>query len=158
MNGSVINHILTSNPYTKHWYNGFSSPDLPLPHITKYPSLIVLNTDTTDGPGEHWCILIVFNNDEAEFFDSYGQSPQTYNFHNSIFEHVKKIKYNTRRVQGKLPTCGHHCLFYSVLRANGFSLNNIMSNKYSENLFNNDVTVFNFIKNSYGELYAKFCV
>jgi len=158
MNGSVINHILSTNTHTNKWYNGFSSPDIPLPNIKKYPSLVILNTDTTDGPGEHWCVLIIYNRNKSEFFDSYGQSPSFYHFDKPIFEQVNNIQFNNVRVQGSYPTCGHHCLFFSILRAAGHSMKNILLNKYSNHLLNNDQLVYNFIKNSYGNLYAQFDV
>ena len=156
MNGAVISHILSTNPGTKKWFCGFSSPDIPLPDIEKYPSLIILNTDKANGPGEHWCVVIIFNKNYCEFFDSYGRPPCKYNLEEPILKHVNQITYNPKRVQGNAPTCGHHCLFFALHRASGKTLSEIMYNLYTECLKINDNIVYSFVQNSYGKIYASF--
>lgn len=156
MNGSVLEHILKKHLITKTWFQGFSSVDLPLPPVKHYPALFILNTDTTEGPGEHWCIVIIFNKNNAEFFDSYGNPPSTYNLLTPIQQKISSIKFNQKRVQGEKPTCGHHCLFYSIHRAEGKSLPFITNNLYSNNLNLNDHLVYNFVKKSYGNIYADY--
>lgn len=156
MNGSILNHILKKHLHTQKWFQGFSSVDLPLPPIKKYPALFILNTDDTRGPGEHWCVVIIFNKNRAEFFDSYGKPPCEYNLHESILNYSNTINYNKKRVQGNKPTCGHHCLFFSIQRAEGKSMENILQSLYTNDLYANDNLVYSFIKNSYGNEYASF--
>lgn len=156
MNGAVLKYIFQTNIYTKKWFGGFSSPDLPLPIVKKYPTLFVLNTDYAQGEGEHWCLFIRINEVENEFFDPYGQPPTLYNFEESLFQKINKIVYNDTRVQGKLPTCGHHCVFFGINRAMGHSMEHIVKNIYSSNLEKNDNNVFQFIKKTYGDDFASF--
>ena len=147
INGSVITHILKSDPYTSKWFQGYSTPDLPLPAIVRHkPALIVLNTDKSTGPGEHWCVVII-NKNECEFFDSYGQSPEYYDFDVRFYDLCNTIYYNEFQIQGDLPTCGHHCLFFSFHRARGIPVKQIIQKYYSPtDLLKNDRMVFSFVQ------------
>jgi len=158
MNGAVLKYVFQTNVYTKNWYGGFSSPDLPLPRVKKYPTLFVLNTDVTTGPGEHWCLILLLSKKHNEFFDPYGNSPTLYNFDKSIFDSVDDVIYNDTCVQGLAPTCGHHCIFFGIHRAIGYPMEHIVKKLYSQNLCKNDNMVFNFVKDTYGESFAKFIV
>jgi hypothetical protein len=161
MNASVIEHILTSDDYTSQWYQGFSTPDLNIPRPSKEdsgkPHLYVLNTDTSDGPGEHWCVAVLFlNRDICEFFDPLGMPPNYYGFEKPILRHCSKIKFNEYRVQSiSSSTCGHHCLFFALNRARKISPEKILS-KYSHfNFIQNDHMVYDFVVSNYGHVFAK---
>ena len=159
MRGAVIKHILSTNPHTRKWFHychGFSSPDLDIPIIHHYPALIVLNSDDSNGPGEHWCILIIWNPSESEFFDPYGLPLNFYNFDEAVFKVVKNVTCNTKCVQGIQPTCGHHCIFFSINRAAGHSMQFIVKKLYSDSLRKNDIMVYNYIRDTYGDEYAKY--
>jgi hypothetical protein len=156
MNATVIKYIFQTNVKTKNWFGGFSSPDLPLPTPKKFPTIIVLNTDYAEGAGEHWCLFIRMKKNQNEFFDPYGQPPTLYNFNESLFQEIDKIIYNDTRVQGSLPTCGHHCIFFGINRAMGYSTEHIVKKLYSSDLEKNDHLVFQFIKKTYGDDFASF--
>ena len=78
MNTSEINHVLSTNPVTKKFFNGVYPKDW-LEIISEKPKLIICNTDASDKSGKHW-ILIFFNNEEVDFFDSLGNKPSQYGF------------------------------------------------------------------------------
>jgi hypothetical protein len=156
MNGAVITHILSRDPYTAPWFHGFSSPDLPLPRIRRKPALIILNTDNARGPGEHWCVALIRNRNVCEFFDSFGLPPAVYNFEAQLLKHCQNIRYNEFKVQGSSPTCGHHCLFYALKRGRGFTAKQICEKMYSSNTERNDRMVYNYIK-QYGDVIAQYC-
>jgi hypothetical protein len=40
-------------------------------HVLHYPSAYVVNSDRSDGPGEHWIAVYFCKDGCAEFFDSY---------------------------------------------------------------------------------------
>lgn len=146
MNSKRIQHILTLDPYAKLVFSGFGYPDLPL-LIKKFPALLILNTDKSTGPGEHWCVSFFRNNKYCEFFDPYGMSPDVYNFTERIFEHCSTIQYNKKQVQGlNQSTCGHHCIFFTLYRSRGIPCETILSNIYSNNIDSNDKLVYNFMK------------
>jgi hypothetical protein len=159
MNSSVIKHILTRDPYTGPMFQGFSAADLLLPDKIKCkPALFILNTDTADGPGEHWCAVIIRNKNVCEFFDSYGLAPSVYNFETQLLDHCNKIRFNEFRVQGANPTCGHHCLFFALKRARGVTLHDMFTKHYSStNLNANDRMVYKYVKR-YGDVFSQFAV
>lgn len=161
MNGLRIQHLLTLDSYAGPIYAGISSVDFPLPELKKgnCPSLVVLNTAPVSSPGEHWCVAYFRppsskNGRVCEFYDPYGMSPLFYNF-TSLLGKCNKIIYNQMKVQGDLSTtCGLHCLFYSLLRARGFSSNEIMLRYDPDNLRKNDNMVHEYIKGQYGSVFA----
>ena len=154
MNGAVITHILNNDPQTCKWFQGFATPDTKI-YITHKPALIILNTDKSNGPGEHWCVAIFLKNNVCEFFDPYGFSPVVYDFKHILLEYAHKIKFNTKRVQGNAPTCGHHCIFFALNRSRKKSVEKIMR-VYSMNLKQNDAMVYKFVQNL-GVKFAHFC-
>jgi len=160
MNGGVIQDILENNIYTAPHFKGFCTPDLPLPSQFSKPAIFILNTDRWYGEGEHWCVANFISDDICEFFDSYGKPPCYYNFDKIMYAHVKHIVYNPFRVQGSQPTCGHHCLFFILLRYFGFGasfiLNKLLKHNSLTDLERNDETVFSYIKYNYGSMYSDF--
>lgn len=154
MNGRVIEHILTSDPYTRTAYKGFNTFDIPLKKKFSRPAIIILNTDYEDGVGEHWCVANFVNNDICEFFDSYGQQPCFYHFDKIIYKQCEKIVSNPFCVQGFSNVCGHHCLFYVLHRYWGYD-DVFILNMYSKtDLLSNDRMVYEFIAKNYGETCA----
>jgi hypothetical protein len=155
MNGAVLQHILSRDPYTCCWFKGFTTRDLSLPEKFSKPALFILNTDVYNGPGEHWCVLIIFNKSRGEFFDSYGNAPSFFGFDHLFEPHCKNIKHNTVRLQGLEPVCGHHCLYYALNRARGTTLNQLLNKFYSvDNLKFNDRLVYKFVK-KFGNKFAE---
>jgi hypothetical protein len=157
MNGAVIQKVLARHTATKNIYKGFASVDTSLKKIKKYPVLFILNTDNSSGPGEHWCVAYFQNKHICEFFDSYGLSPDFYGFTKQLLKLAKQIKFNSFPVQGLQPTCGHHCLYYSIQRCRNNSSKFILSKlyKFNDTKFN-DLLVYNFVKNNYCSAYAEF--
>lgn len=157
MEGKTISKIFSKDPYVKRWFKGFLTPDLSIPELKfKTPTLFVLNTDDHDGPGEHWCILIIHDRRRAEFFDSFGRSPTVYSFTKEILKHAKNIIFNEYPVQClTAATCGHHCIFWAVYRARGFEPREIMKFYSAKGCSRNDKMVFKFVKKYFGSRAAK---
>lgn len=150
MNAKVIRSILRQDPYSRNLFQGFSTPDLPLP-IKKTPAVIILNTDTSDGPGQHWCTVIFDGSDICEFFDPLGLSPEHYGLHKPIMKRAEGILFNTVAVQHPLSlTCGHHCIFYVLKRSRGLSHSDVLQLYDYDNLRKNDSMVFRFVAHNFG--------
>ncbi|KAK3704916.1 hypothetical protein QZH41_005383, partial [Actinostola sp. cb2023] len=49
-----------------------------LPTTHRSGTGLIVNTDPSDRPGTHWVAMYWDNEGRAEFFDSYGQTPQSY--------------------------------------------------------------------------------
>jgi len=74
MNTAQILSILTR--YVPHCYKVGVYPKDKIPSTLPKRSCIVINTDPSDRPGEHWLALFVL--DHLEFFDSYAFPPSFY--------------------------------------------------------------------------------
>ena len=94
-----------------HFLGVYARDKIPLP-LTKYPGCFVANTDRTGQPGEHW--VAFYQKSRAspiEFFDSFGLSPEMYNFTLDSFVH------NTVALQGtNSRVCGQYCILYLIHR------------------------------------------
>lgn len=150
MNSETIIKLLSTDPATKKIFSGFLSPDTKL-NIETFPSLVIINTDKAKGPGEHWCVAFHENKNTCEFFDPFGFSPNNplsgYNLTPTLFNNCKQIHYNKKQVQAfDAPTCGHHCVYFSLLRSNNISMNLILKSYYSNDTDKNDETVVKVIK------------
>jgi len=87
---------------------------------------LIVNTDLADQPGTHWVAMYWDGDGRAEFFDSYGQTPQSY--HPSWRNYLgRECRYTTRSLQSPQTTvCGHYCLYYLSQRVRGRSLKDIV--------------------------------
>jgi hypothetical protein len=154
MNSVRIEFILKHDPVTKKVFKGFAYPDYS-ESFSKYPALLIFNTDSITGPGEHWCACYFINKKFAEFFDPYGLSPELYGFKPIIQKYSKTIYFNEKPVQGLLAsTCGHHVLFYSLHRARGMSSRTIINKLYSDNPRKNDNMVFKYLQ-KFGSVFGE---
>lgn len=155
MNGTTISRILASDEKMGEWYSGHLAPDLKLPVSIIKPALFLLNTDLSAGPGEHWCIAVINKNNTAEFFDSFGLSPEYYGFSTELLKHSKSISFNEYPVQStNSATCGHHCIFWSYHRSRGNSRESVIKMYNPLNTAKNDNMVFQFVNHKYGSIYA----
>ena len=157
MDGKTITKILSSHRATKKIFKGFLTPDLHLSkNRFKTPALFFLNTDTYEGPGEHWCVLSILNKTRAEFFDSFGRSPTWYHFTTEILRHVKRVKFNEYPVQCfTSATCGHHCIFWAYQRAHGLTASRIMKFYNRGSCKRNDRLVYSFVHRKFGPKAAR---
>jgi hypothetical protein len=150
MNGGEINTLLSSDPYTRTIYDGFWFPDQ-LPILSKLPALIILNTDESTGPGEHWCAAYFSTSEHCEFFDPLGEPPENtilgYSFLHHLSAFCKNIEFNTVPVQHlTAKTCGPHCIYFAYYKARGFPLESIILNCYTEDTQKNEKIISKFMK------------
>jgi flagellar assembly factor FliW len=69
----------------------------------------------------------------------------------------KKIIFNGTQYQSiTAKTCGHHCIFFSVHRAQGKSLTSIKEMYSKIDMQRNDDMVFNFVWNNFGKMFAEY--
>jgi hypothetical protein len=156
MNSSRIGCVFENDCFARRLWRGFLAPDVILKgHPSPpFPQFYVLNTSPSFTSGEHWCVVFVFQ-DFCEFFDSYGNPPEFFGLDKSIVQHCKKIISNPQRLQSfSSLVCGHHCLYYALLRSRGFCLSEILST-YTDNCFLNDDLVFNWVMQNFGREIAE---
>lgn len=154
MNAGKISHALQQDPCTLKIFQGFAFPDL-IPKLEKFPALIIINTDLSTGPGEHWCAAYIDQDKKCEYFDPLGMAPDEpllrYNLLPLLRGICKSYTYTTRAVQSFSSTaCGHHCIYFSLLRSRNFPLKTIIENFYTLDTKQNDGRVVRLVRQQYG--------
>ena len=71
---------------------------------------LVVNTDPSHKPGQHW-VAYFFTRTQAFYFDSYGRQPMTPGLC-KLMRRRKRMKYFSRRLQGTGDVCGDYCLYF----------------------------------------------
>lgn len=155
MEGWQIASFLQMDSKTRKCYKGIALRDeIPLQYRSDKPALYILNTDRSDGPGQHWCVVYYYRN-TAEFFDPFGMHPTTYGL--DIIVESRGFQYlvhNTCTVQNILSSvCGYHCLFYAFHRVRGCTLMDILNTYYCEDAVKNDKMVSKFTS-GFGSMYT----
>lgn len=104
--------------------------------------IIIVNTDTSNKPGEHWELIWILNNEKhCYFFDSYGLPPTNNYIKRFIKKHAITTNWNKKQLQSFHSfCCGEYCCLFalSITKENGF---NCFFNQFNENHDSNDVNV-----------------
>ena len=138
-----IKQEIQMDAFSKNSFLGVFAKDS-LPKISIYPSSLVLNTDTLDGPGEHWLAIYFDKNKNCTFFDSFGRRPESFGLEKYLQHYSWNVEYNTTRLQGLLSTtCGFYCIYFILLKSREFSLMDIISHFSSFNFELNDFKIKN---------------
>ena len=146
MRSDILDEILNKNKVTTSVYRGCH----PCDHIPIFetPYAIIVNTDNSQEPGEHWVLLYV--TDIVEYFDSFGRNwnsklyPKEFIAYMKQFVNGRKTKYNPKIVESLLGNCcGEYCAFYLYRRCQ--NVKNILS-PFGANLKYNDLLVIEFVK------------
>ena len=113
-----------------------------LPAIKKTPATLIINTDPSTEPGEHW-VAVRFDK-SAEYFDSYGLPP----YYKEIAEFLERnspdgkvvINHVTLQTPGLSVTCGHYCCLFVIFRSRGLEFEDMLA-FFTRNTFLNDIVV-----------------
>jgi len=124
MNTQDINQLL-------HGQTGFlgTFPRDRLPTVIKRrPSGIIVNTDTSNEPGEHWVAIYLCRDGCAEYFDSFGLPPLHKEIIAFLNDHNEGWDYNRVTLQDvSSDTCGIYAALYILKRLNGYSKHEFLS-------------------------------
>ena len=110
-----------------------------LPYKQKLPVNIIVNTDPSYKPGEHWVCICIDKNGVGRYFDSFGLPP----LKREIFEYlqykcIRGWDYNKVTLQSMTSTtCGHYCVLYIIFRCQGLTNEQFLS-KFNSNTLEND--------------------
>jgi len=127
--------------------------------FSKYPSIVIQNTDVVGGAGKHWIAWYVTNADIGELFDPFGLPLSRYKYVKPVVKNI--VKENCTAVQqGHTYVCGEFCIYFAYHRAIGFSFENIMS-RFRKSRWYNDYLVVKFVNSIAGfhrhSLYSNNC-
>lgn len=137
MDSTTINKLLKN-------YSGYlgTFPRDMLPKIQQLPATLIVNTDPSTEPGEHWIAIHIDSNGNGEYFDSYGLPP----LHKEIIVFLNKYcplsyGYNPIILQCfDCTTCGRYCVLYCKYRCNSQSFCKFLVN-FSTDTYKNNVII-----------------
>ena len=111
----TIEKILTTDKVTSKIFLGaFAKNEVPTEF--KFPACFIVNTHARNKPGQHWLAFYYDSKGTCYFFDSYGRSPDYYNFKTYIERTAKKCFFSDNRIQGHSYFCGYYCVFIYYLK------------------------------------------
>lgn len=123
-----------------------------LPLCLPVPSAIIVNTQKSYEPGEHWLAFYFDIDGTGEFFDSSGKSPQSYpDLYNFLIQQSdSSISWPSIQVQGfGSSSCGQHCVYYLCNRYWDLPMNKILANFSAVDLVKNDCLVVDWLNDRY---------
>ena len=130
MNTEDINAILSTNSVTRDIFLGvFALDELPKSQLMTDRWFLVCNCCPISLPGEHW-VLLFYENDEIQFFDSFGNSPDFYVMERFILEqNPGTVSFNQEQFQSfDSDACGHYCVLVGYMRSAGEKMEAVTSN------------------------------
>ena len=134
--------LSTDKATSKIFLGAFAKNEVPT--AFKFPTCFIVNTHARNRPGQHWLAFYYDAKGTCYFFDSYGRSPNYYNFKSYIQRTAKKCYYNDNRIQGDSYICGLYCVFYLLFKAR--NQEKIFFSKFTKNLDKNDKYILKNIK------------
>ena len=149
MDTREITDILKRDRFTRPYFRGvFACNQLPKQHLPR-PSVLVVNTDPSDKPGQHWVGIYIDQNGVGEYFDSYGQPPKVLQITRFLQKNTKHCIYNARHLQGPFSTvCGQYVIFFHWHRCRDLSMTKI-TQLFSSDTEDNDFNVNDFVRKHY---------
>lgn len=150
MNTVQLTAVLDEISCNTHFLGVLPCDYLPKAPLRILPSMFVINTHTSQLPGEHWVAIYINKNHVGCFYDSFGNKPDHYRFPTMIKDFLNlnttSVQYSVRRVQDfSSDTCGQHCVFFRYHMAKGLDYEYVMS-LYTDDFIKNDKRVSNFVK------------
>ena len=114
---------------------------------------LIVNTDKSSDPGQHWCAIYNDGHGHLEFFDSYGRPPKD----NSAFipqwinRRAMTLNFSRKQFQSDHSTvCGLYCILYLHQRLNGTSIDEFVAS-LSTNLKVNDEYIESIVTSAFPE-------
>lgn len=133
-------------------YNGVYPRDL-LPRSIHTPLAFVVNTDPHTRPGTHWTAIYINENKEADFFDSYGRSP---NSDSKVFiqRNSRISRFSNVSLQSLTSTvCGQYCVIFLLFRSRGISMDQFLK-IFTNSTVLNDRLVSLLFNEHFGDVYS----
>jgi len=139
----IQNILSQSLSHTRTHFLGVFALDQIPSSFSHYPCAYVANTDPSSRKGQHWVAFYHHSPTRLEFFDSYGQPPQSYNF--PFPSHITSLKYNSYPLQSMISSvCGQYCIYFLYHRSHQSTLARIVHNLRASN--NPDQLVHLFVR------------
>ena len=157
MNTYELTSLLNRAPQLKHLHGQVCAKDLLPEEKTLDVKAYIINTDTSDKPGEHWVAIYFRNNNEAIYFNSYGLPPQEDYILPFIQRNARHWIYNKEMLQSPWSgVCGMYCINILGQLGRGLDLKTSIYEQFygtGEDPYQNDRDVEMWFSLNYGQLY-----
>jgi hypothetical protein len=141
LNSLDIFPYLKKDTYSRRIFKNVVARDR-LPKKAVYPSAYVINTDNSNGPGEHWLAVYYDSSGYCTFFDSFARSPNDFHLDEFLNKTSNGWEQNTMRLQDiNSVTCGYYCVYFVLLMSRGLQLEDILALFEEENFVVNDLKI-----------------
>lgn len=126
MNATEIEKALLQDKNVREVWVGIFAADM-LP-TKEYPGAYIANTKPSSHSGEHWVAFYTTEPGKLEAFDSYGKNPCEYSEDLKNWIGKDYVIHSSAHCQNYDSTvCGQYCMFFVLLRAKGFSFEDVLS-------------------------------
>jgi hypothetical protein len=123
----------------------FPCDKIPLKPLS--PCGFIVNTDPSNRPGSHWIAIFIQNDNNIEYFDSYGRKPTGLIL--KWFKKHKKRWINSQRIQGSFSSvCGHYSIYFLVKRWKGCLPNQVLK-PFNKDFEENDQMITDWVNDSF---------
>ena len=123
-------------------------PSDQLPYNAPLPLNIIVNTDPSTKPGQHWVCVSINSRGLGYYFDSFGLPPLV----KDIFDFINARStegwsYNKRIIQDVTSiTCGNYCVLYIIFKCNDLTIEDFLS-EFGHKAIDNDKKMLQVFKN-----------
>ena len=144
MNTLEIDGLLSRHPQASKLFAGVFPRDLlPFKIDPGRKCIFIINTDKSDGRGEHWVAVYFGGDGTAQYFDSFGFAPLITPVKNFIARNCAMFVYNNRHIQNFVSSsCGLFVVYFAQQKSLGVSFSKLLSIFHSTNLLRNDLIVW----------------
>ena len=122
----------------------FAVNTLPL-HISQLPVLLIVNSDTSNLPGEHWRAIFITKTLHGEVFDSLA-APVSYLLEKWMNTNTVKWTASTEMIQHPfVQSCGAFVVHYVLNRLSEKNLSSYTQKHFTVNKRQNEIYIRNYI-------------
>ena len=147
-----LNQILSTHPLTRSHFRGtYGCDQIPNPHVTDRrtgrfrPWTMVVNTQPSTAPGEHWLLLGADTPTHLQVFDSYGLDFQTHytnRWFQDLIRRFQTLGQNRNRYQSvNSNVCGHYCIYGAAQHGQWGTFETLPDIVPNQSFLENDATV-----------------
>jgi Adenovirus endoprotease len=146
MNANEIKRIISRDKTLRNSFIGIYASDELNFKLNRKPACLIVNTDPSYLPGQHWICMYIDRNGRLDFFDSLGLSSFAAHFKKFLTSNSLRQFYNNNRLQSSDSyVCGVYCLYFLYFRSRGFSMSSILKRFNVLNFAANDIIVCKFL-------------
>ena len=143
-----LDHIL--DPRSVNFLGVFARDTIPEVSVhTRFPACLVVNSESSNGRGEHWLAIYFLDHKRCEFFDSYAFPLGLYGLSKYLSKFIVLAQVKHPLQANDSSVCGHYCIYYLYYRSLGFTMDFITQQFATKDLISNDKNVLQAVTHNF---------